>query len=113
MITKDNFSRIIETIFDHQINDQELRAHFGVSLKTMHACWIHFEFKEKTKPEHLLWALKFLKSYNTERVLARFFRLGSRETYRKWIWSVIADLSRNKNKVVRSLLFVMYFIGCF
>jgi hypothetical protein len=60
------------------------------------------------RSEHLLWALMFLKLYQTEAVSALVCRCDEK-TYRKWIWIVIraladVDVVRHGKTICRLLL---------
>ena len=46
----------------------------------------------KARPQHLLWALMFLKMYASTSVNASFARCDEK-TFRKWCWKVIEALS--------------------
>ena len=66
-------------------------------------CLIVFEMLEKTgwtsnlskaaNPVHLLWALRLLKSYNTEAELAAEAGGKDEKTYRKWAWLYITGIA--------------------
>lgn len=52
--------------------------------------------------KHLLWALTFMKSYNTESTISSSFHpTVDEKTYRKWIWYMLEGISRLTSKVVR------------
>jgi hypothetical protein len=73
---------------------------WGIPEKTMSSCWRMCQHKdEKTKPEHLLWALKFMKTYATEENLAKEFGV-TRKTLRKWIWATIEGIAKCRKQVV-------------
>ena len=60
-----------------------------------------------TKPKHLLWALRFLKSYNTEAVNADVFNV-TETTTRSWIWNIV-ELLADINLVRH---YILYFLRC-
>lgn len=63
---------------------------FGVSPIVCEKAWFLLKNLRPAgaKPEHLLWALIFLKQYNTEHVNHSITRVDEK-TFRKWIWIFI------------------------
>lgn len=53
----------------------------------------------KTKPKHLLWALMFLKVYNSEMVLSSWTGVTPK-TFRKHMWPVVKAISEQAKQVV-------------
>jgi hypothetical protein len=53
----------------------------------------------KPYPKHLLWALMFLKSYDTEMNIASRLRVDEK-TYRKWLWIILPWIATLKREVV-------------
>jgi len=71
----------------------------GVSSLVCYSIWeaIYEKLDDSAKPEHLLWALIFLKTYsseNTHSIIAGC----SPVTFRKWSWEFIVHIS-NLNTV--------------
>ena len=66
---------------------------FGVSQDLCSNLWNFFDkkFQEEASPKHLLWALMFLKQYNTQSFTASIVDVDEK-TYRKWVWKVIKKL---------------------
>ena len=69
-----------------------------------HICAIMFEYLRQMneiqwplslgiEPKHLLWALLFLKRYNTEEINLSIVGCDEK-TFRKWTWKVIEGLSK-------------------
>ena len=69
-----------------------------------HVCSIIFKYLQQQndiewpsslglQPKHLLWALLFLKVYNTEEVNSSIVGCNEK-TFRKWTWKVIEGLSK-------------------
>jgi hypothetical protein len=56
----------------------------------------------KPYPKHLLWALMFLKSYDTEMNIASRLRVDEK-TYRKWLWIILPWIATLKRDVVSLL----------
>jgi hypothetical protein len=81
-------------------DERAFRAHYGTGPLTCSRVWTMCidAFPRGVLTMHLLWALLFLKIYETEDVLCRIAKT-SRKTFRKWSWSVV--------KVVASKLFFM------
>lgn len=68
---------------------------FGISPLVCSKLWVLLSQNVESciTPHHLMWALIFLKSYNTEEVNKSI--IGSDEkTVRKWVWIVIDAISR-------------------
>lgn len=85
-------------------DSRAFRAHFGTSIDVCSLLWdgirADTRFYRYIQPRHLLWALLFLKTYNTEDVLSS--RVGTTpKTFRKWVWKVLRLIQRMKPKVVR------------
>jgi hypothetical protein len=79
------------------INARRFKALFGVSASRCAHIWRRLQIDEvlpsKATPKHLLWALYFLKVYDSENNMAG--RCGCDEkTLRKWIWKMIDALCR-------------------
>jgi hypothetical protein len=55
------------------------------------------------QPEHLLWALLFLKTYRAESILAGMCGSVHEDTFRKWAWSFVLRLSYLEFDVVSTL----------
>src|SRR5690242_2868765 len=72
--------------------DRSFRAHFGMSVAVCRQIWLLLEesdcLPEKCVATFLLWALYFLKTYNTEDVASARFNCTPK-TYRKWVWKVL------------------------
>ena len=58
-------------------------------------------FRRGASPEHLLWALLFLKSYSKEAQISAMVNRHAK-TVRKWIWYFIRCLSSIRDDVVSS-----------
>jgi hypothetical protein len=59
-------------------------------------------------PEHLLWAILFLRTYREESILAGMCGSVNEDTFRKWSWRFVLKISELEFDVV-SLLFVSLF----
>ena len=90
----------------HKTNVRFFRSAYGSSPEVCSHTWeylIHYKVApEKAEPEHLLWALMFLKSYATEAFLSALVGV-SEKTFRKWIWQMINSISGIYNKIVSIL----------
>ena len=93
---------------------RRFRAFFGVKPMVCVIVWRLLEkqrwFKKEKitepKKEHLLWALRFMKSYSTEEIHAAEVK-KVKKTWRKWTWLYVEGIASITNEVV-SLNF--YFI---
>ena len=72
---------------------------FGTSPKTCASLWKICNFPSKSRPKHLMWALMFLKSYDTENKLSSLAGV-SLKTFQKWIWLIIDEIAKVMHKVV-------------
>lgn len=83
--------------------DRDFRALFGVSLDTCISAWdlcvASGRLPLGTQEYHFLWALMFLKLYDTESILARLAG-ATRKTYRKWVMPIVRCLSRCRHGLV-------------
>lgn len=65
---------------------------YGVSPDVCSQTWelltFHNVVSKKARPKHLLWALAFLNTYNTEIFLSRLLTT-TEKTFRKWCWALI------------------------
>ena len=87
-----------EKIFSYE-GKRSVAAEFGCSIRTILFTWIMCEFSRKTKPKHLLWALTFLKTYETEPLMARKFNV-TRPTLRKYILPVVEEILGKLDQMV-------------
>jgi hypothetical protein len=81
---------------------QRFRANFGVGPVVCNFAWKLLRDNGQTngaEPKHLLYALKWLKIYGTEHVLAGDLRIDEK-TLRKWVWRFVYALSDLESDVV-------------
>ena len=77
-------------------------AHFGAGPKLVLEVWHRIQPKpEGASGKHLLWAMAFLKMYETEDTAATRFKTTPK-TWRKWVWSMLSAIQDLKPTVVRS-----------
>jgi hypothetical protein len=77
------------------VGNRKFKAHFGVSARICRILWNRINPPHGILPKHLLWALLFLKSYNTEHMMSTILK-HDEKTIRLHVWTVIdllADLS--------------------
>lgn len=67
---------------------------FGVSSLVSYSIWeaIYPRLSDSSKPEHLLWALLFLKNYSSERTHSILAGCDPK-TFRKWSWEFVSHIS--------------------
>ena len=87
---------------------RSFRSHFGTSIDVCSIVWDYFH-EMRGRPRllraiHLLWALLFLKTYDTTDVLASSVRT-SPNNFRKWIWIVLRLIQKIKRRVVSDSLY--------
>jgi len=96
---------------------RRFKAHFGCDPAAMSALW-HELYKSgwlryagvRPKPEHLLFALVFLKSYASEEIHAALCKTNVR-TFRRWSWFYAEGIANLDKKFVSCCVFVCLF-GC-
>lgn len=73
---------------------RKFKAFFGVSPKICELVWdqIQNKLENDSHPKHLLWALLFLKQYNTETTNSVLIK-ADEKTIRKYIWNFIHLIS--------------------
>ena len=84
--------------------DRTFRALFGTSTDVCSVLWDYCAThkrrpKRGMKPKHLLWSLRFLKSYDTEDSLSTWAET-TRKTWRKWVWILLRIIRKYKNDLV-------------
>jgi hypothetical protein len=92
--TMDEIWIALTNSFGTNLSTDNIHAHFGVSIETICILWIYlynYAIVMGIQAQHLLWALHFLKTYNTCRTAAKFWNVNVK-TYRFWIWKVIIGL---------------------
>ena len=66
---------------------------FGMEPKLVSIVWRkNNKDGENHEPKHLLWAMCFLKTYNTESSMAAMFHTN-RMTYRTHMWNLVRDIA--------------------
>lgn len=92
------------------VGERRFKAMFGVSPLICAKTWIHLKNVLTTDyhENHLLWALLFLKCYNTEHVNHTIAGCDEK-TFRKRIWEVIEKLAFIK--VVRFIPIISKFMS--
>ena len=89
-------------------NHRSFRAHFGTGPTVCSQVWnrmiepVRDEVIAGLKPVHLLWALHFLKTYDTMDILASKAQVD-RKTYAKWTWTVLRLIRRYRKRIVGSI----------
>lgn len=71
---------------------RRFKANFGVSPNVCHKLWQELVKPNNPEPNHLMWTLKFLKTYPTENVLATILERDEK-TLRKYIWLYVTCLA--------------------
>jgi hypothetical protein len=77
---------------------------FGVTPEVCSKLWDlcdpYNAMPNAVKPVYLLWALAFLKQYNTESNSASAVGGPDEKTYRKWVWLFVDEISYQEARVV-------------
>lgn len=73
---------------------RRFKAFFGVTPKVCGIIWELLKNKkpDNSKPEHLLWALIFLRQYSSESTNKSLLK-ADEKTIRKWVWKFVELLS--------------------
>jgi hypothetical protein len=92
-----------------RISRQRFIAFFGIEPTYCSMIWklivdsVLTQLKSKPKEEHLLWALMFLRRYDTHWILAN--NAGCDEkTFIKWSWFYVEAIANLDKKLVRNLI---------
>lgn len=83
---------------------RHFRAHFGVSPSTCALVWKavsqnRYILPPKATPQHLLWALLYLKLYDADEVLSDIVGVDVK-TFRKWSWAMVEAIAKVKPQIV-------------
>lgn len=87
--------RNLATTVSEETRVRRFRAFFGTTPIICSMLWslcVTSFIAQRVMPVHLLWALLFLKQYNTEEVNATITGTDEK-TFRKWSWLVISILA--------------------
>lgn len=78
-----------------KVGKRRFQAMFGVSSLVCSVVWsmIKDKLPDGATPSHLMWALLFLKCYNTEEVNRTILK-ADEKTMRKWVWIFVDRISR-------------------
>lgn len=73
----------------HMVGHRVFKTFYGVSPNVCASIWSMITDKPQgCEQKHLLWALLFLKRYNTESINAAIVGV-SEKTFREWTWQII------------------------
>ena len=94
--------------------DRDFRSLFGCSPVVCATIWVKCKFNEKKMllPKHLLWALIFLKLYETERVHITLAGISDRQLFREKVWPILEDIAAQRKFVVsfQKMFLLLYLI---
>ena len=88
----------------NEVNKMRFLAHFGTTPGICAYLWKTITLHPKDpspKYFHLLWALLFLKLYETESVLAGMVGGVDEKTLRKWVWFMLEKIDGLKPRIIR------------
>jgi len=97
---------------DSDHSKRVFKSHYGCSAVVVMKCWslirslTLISSVKGLKPCHLLWALLFLKAYQTEMVLSSTTKASEKCT-RKWVWLIIEAIAALEDHVVSICLISM------
>lgn len=93
-------SRVVEV--------RRFKAHFGCTPERCAQLWNLLQTTPVAAaavngglPKHLLWALLWLKIYNTDEIISGMCGCDEK-TFRKWYWKFVVGISNLNKRVVRS-----------
>ena len=72
---------------------RRFRSHFGVDSTVVAAVWCRLSLPRKAQAKHLLYALFFLKTYQTENNASSHCCIDE-QTYRTWVWIIVPRIAR-------------------
>jgi hypothetical protein len=93
---------------------ERFTGHYGVRPIIAALLWDYLlpwtTAKKTCTPKHLLWALHFLQTYDTEITIASRFGVDEK-TYRKWLWFILEGITTLVPQLVgyAFLIFIMAF----
>ena len=85
---------------DNVLDDRKYKSFYGKSPAMVALIWQEYIRPAKTKPQHLLWALSYMKLYNSWHVMAIIFKT-SKPTYMKWVWIWIKAMADQSHRLIR------------
>lgn len=90
--------------------DRASRSFFGTSTDVCSLIWDWCSGHRRRpargmKPIHVLWALRFLKSYDTEDIMSTWAKT-TRKTWRKWVWIMLRLIRKMKKNLVCHIVIV-------
>lgn len=98
-LTVEMFYDLGREIMDHRsksrvVGLRRFKSFFGISPKICAISWqlIKRDLPTNYKPVHLLWALFFLKNYNTESINRKYVKCDEK-TFRTKTWMIIDRLA--------------------
>ena len=82
------------------------RSYFGISPLVCSMLWDLLRSFRQTLPRtvsanHLLWALCFLKTYQSYYVLSSLVGGVDEKTYKEWVWKFVVAISKLKRYVIK------------
>ena len=101
------------------IQDRRFRSHFGLNWVQASIVWqgvypdvLNYYARKKPPKKHLFFALRFLKTYDTEMNGASFFKCDEK-TLRNWTWKYVEAIALLEGEKVRkkNCLISFYFIS--
>lgn len=86
--------------------NRRFRSFFGTSPIICSSLWglLAGSRPAYSQPKHLLWALMFLRLYNTEHIHARLAGVDEK-TFRKWSWAFVREIA--KIQLVCNIIFYL------
>ena len=100
------------------VQDRRFRSHYGLNWVQASLIWqrilpivVDYYAHKKPKKKHLFYALRFLKTYDTETNGSSFFKCDEK-TLRAWTWKYVEAISLLEGELVRkNVLIIIYFIS--
>lgn len=112
MITPEGFVSLIGEVLQYPTNRRWTReteerrclAFFGANATVIATIWNKIvddgNLDRLARPKHLLWALLFLKLYDTEDVHCRIVGWVDPKTFREWSWYFVEKISQMKDQTI-------------
>ena len=94
------------------LSDRVFRSSFGASIVVIRKLWKLCSFLPGTQPKHMLWALLFMKTYDTGPNISR--QVGASEkTVRKFVWdNVIKEIAAHAAELVSGSTYAFFYAIC-
>ena len=102
-VSEEGFMKIASNLVcngSRELTEREFKAFFGKNAATVALIWATFVQPAKSKPVHLLWALMYMKLYNSWDVMS-IMAGASKPTFMKWVWAWVQSMANECANLVQ------------